>query len=99
MHVRLPTFVHVSRQDLKLAMIYNKKEKEVFGETALKLIENRIWALDMRNIGSESHTQLSPKKHNLPSLLSSFFDGEREGRLMIPLNLLVQQGSVSSAQC
>lgn len=36
---------------MKLGTTYNEKKKETFGETALELTENRMWALDLKNKG------------------------------------------------
>ena len=59
-------------------ILYNEKKKGVFSET--ELTENRICALDLKNKGSQSHSQLAPKKLNLPSLLSSSLGGREKGR-------------------
>lgn len=66
---------------MKLGTTYNEKKKEIFGETALELAENRMWALDLKNKGRGSHTQLAPEKLNLLSLLSSSVGGEGKSRL------------------
>lgn len=57
-----------------------KRKKGIFGETALELAENGIWALGLKNKSRWSHTQLAPKKLNVLSPLSSSIGGERRKR-------------------
>lgn len=57
------------------------RRKEIFGEIILELAENRMWALDLKNKGRGSHTQLAPKKLSDLSLLSSSVGGEGKSRL------------------
>lgn len=99
MHAHLPTHVHVyRRQDLKLGTTYNEKKEEIFGETALELAENRIWALDLENKGSGSPTQLAPKKLSLPALFSRSFGEEGKAGLWEHLKPVTSTASsVSSA--
>lgn len=59
-----------------------KRKEEIFGETAfetaLELIENRIWTLDLKNKAT-GLTHLASEKLNLPSLLFSFSGREQGG--------------------